>query len=299
MEADGLKIDGVFSGGGIKGLAFVGAYQVLEERGYQFKRLAGTSAGSIVAAMIAAGYNAEEMYHELNSLDANHILDNKRSIFPFKFIKWLPIYWRLGLYTGQALENWISERLKKKGVKTFGDLPPGVLRVVASDLTNGRIVILPDDLHKYDIPFESFPVAKAIRMSCSLPYFFEPVRLKTSNGKVIIVDGGVLSNFPMWLFDKENVKKRRPVLGLKLSPDYQNIPPNEINNALRMFEALFTTMMDAHDARYISRKHEKNIVFIPTEGILTTEFELTDAKKQELVNIGREKTIKFLQKWTY
>src|SRR5690606_26730778 len=116
-------------------------------------------AGSIVAAMIAAGYNAEEMYHELNSLDANHILDNKRSIFPFKFIKWLPIYWRLGLYTGQALENWISERLKKKGVKTFGDLPPGVLRVVASDLTNGRIVILPDDLHKYDIPFESFPVA--------------------------------------------------------------------------------------------------------------------------------------------
>ena len=66
-----------------------------------------------------------------------------------------------------------------------------------------------------------------------------------------------------------------------------------------MFKALFTTMMDAHDARYISRKHEKNIVFIPTEGILTTEFELTDAKKQELVNIGREKTIKFLQKWTY
>ncbi len=66
-----------------------------------------------------------------------------------------------------------------------------------------------------------------------------------------------------------------------------------------MFEALFTTMKDAHDARYISRKHEKNIIFIPTEGILTTEFGLTEEKKQELVNIGREQTIKFLQKWTY
>jgi NTE family protein len=299
LEADELDIDGVFSGGGIKGLAFVGAYQELEKRGYRFKRLAGTSAGSIVAAMIAAGYNSKEMLDELNSLEAEQILDEQRSIFPFKFIKWIPIYWRLGLYKGQALENWIDERLKKKGVKTFGDLPPGGLRVVASDLTNGKILIIPDDLYKYNIPFESFSVAKAVRMSCSLPYFFEPVRLKTSEGKVIIVDGGVLSNFPMWLFDQENVKKIRPVLGLKLSPDYKNIPPNEINNALQMFEALFTTMKDAHDARYISRKHEKNIIFIPTEGILTTEFGLTEEKKQELVNIGREQTIKFLQKWTY
>jgi len=299
LEADELDIDGVFSGGGIKGLAFVGAYQELEKRGYRFKRLAGTSAGSIVAAMIAAGYNSKEMLDELNSLEAEQILDEQRSIFPFKFIKWIPIYWRLGLYKGQALENWIDERLKKKGVKTFGDLPPGGLRVVASDLTNGKILIIPDDLYKYNIPFESFSVAKAVRMSCSLPYFFEPVRLKTSEGKVIIVDGGVLSNFPMWLFDQENVKKIRPVLGLKLSPGYKNIPPNEINNALQMFEALFTTMKDAHDARYISRKHEKNIIFIPTEGILTTEFGLTEEKKQELVNIGREQTIKFLQKWTY
>ena len=78
LEADELDIDGVFSGGGIKGLAFVGAYQELEKRGYRFKRLAGTSAGSIVAAMIAAGYNSKEMLDELNSLEAEEILDETR-----------------------------------------------------------------------------------------------------------------------------------------------------------------------------------------------------------------------------
>jgi NTE family protein len=51
-----MLIDGVFSGGGIKDFALIGAYQVLEENGFQFHRLAGTSAGAILAGFIAAGY---------------------------------------------------------------------------------------------------------------------------------------------------------------------------------------------------------------------------------------------------
>ena len=56
-----MEVDGVFSGGGIKGFAYVGAIQILEERGIQFKRVAGTSAGAILAAFIAAGFNAQEL----------------------------------------------------------------------------------------------------------------------------------------------------------------------------------------------------------------------------------------------
>lgn len=136
-------------------------------------------------------------------------------------------------------------------------------------------------------------------MSCSLPYFFEPVRLKINHRKIVIVDGGVLSNFPMWLFDRENVMKERPVLGIKLSPNINEQPPREIKNALQMFEALFSTMKDAHDTRYISRKHEKNIIFIPTEGMLTTEFGITNEGKEDLIKIGKEKTLKFLKNWAY
>ena len=56
-----MLVDGVFSGGGIKGFAFVGALQVLEDRGIYFERVAGTSAGAIMACFIAAGYTADEI----------------------------------------------------------------------------------------------------------------------------------------------------------------------------------------------------------------------------------------------
>ena len=172
--------------------------------------------------------------------------------------------------------------------------------MIASDLTNGRLVVIPNDLPKYGIPIESFPIAKAIRMSCSIPYFFEPVKIKTMDGSNVVVDGGVLSNFPMWLFDQENVKKVRPVIGIKLTSNGTNHPPkNKINNAIQMFEALFETMKDAHDARYISRKHEKNIIFIPTEGVMSTEFDLSDERKQALFQVGEQSANEFFKKWCY
>jgi len=294
-----MYIDGVFSGGGIKGFALIGAYQAIEERGLKFKRVAGTSAGSIVAALIAANYTSKEVYQLIDELDLVNFLDQRRTFIPTKVAKWLLLYWRMGLYKGNNLEEWLEKKLAVRGIRTFADLPPQTLRVIASDLTNGRLMVIPDDLHNYGINLNAFSVAKAIRMSCSLPYFFEPVKLKNSVTPSIIVDGGVLSNFPMWLFDKENVKKVRPVLGIKLSHHLNGLPKNEINNAINLFEALFETMKDAHDSRYISRKHEKNIIFIPTEGVLTTDFELTPERKRLLFELGYNRTTKFFKTWSY
>lgn len=294
-----MYIDGVFSGGGIKGFALIGAYHAVEDRGLQFKRVAGTSAGSIVAALIAANYSSKEIYNLIDELNLEDFLDHRVTFFPSPITKWILLYWKLGLYKGNKLEEWIASKLAARGIRTFADLPPQTLRVIASDLTNGRLVVLPDDLHHYGINPNTFPIAKAIRMSCSLPYFFEPVKIKNGGTPNIVVDGGVLSNFPMWLFDKENVKKVRPVLGIKLSPHINERPKNKINNAINLFEALFETMKDAHDSRYISRKHAKNIVFIPTEGILTTDFELSAERKKALFELGYTQTKTFLSSWTY
>ncbi|WP_210365902.1 patatin-like phospholipase family protein [Bacillus sp. REN3] len=294
-----MYIDGVFSGGGIKGFALIGACAAIEERGFKFKRVAGTSAGSLIAGLLAAGYSSTEMKLLVDGLDLKKFLDSRKTIFPTALTKWLYVYWRLGLYKGSELECWINEKLAARGLKTFGDLPPDTLRVIASDLTNGRLLILPDDLPKYGINPRTFPIARAIRMSCSLPFFFEPVKLRDRVGTNIVVDGGVLSNFPMWLFDKENIKKVRPVLGVKLSHHLTQQPTNKIKNALQLYEALFETMKDAHDSRYISRKHEKNIIFIPTEGALTTEFQLTNEKKDELVGLGKEYADRFFKSWCY
>jgi NTE family protein len=295
-----MEIDGVFSGGGVKGIAIIGAIKAIEDKGFLFKRVAGTSAGSIIAALMAAGYNSDEIFKMMDEINLKDFLDPRRTLLPAPFGKWLLLYWRLGLYKGNVLEGWMSEKLALKGIRTFADLSPNKLRVIASDLTNSRLVVLPNDLPKYGIPIETFPVAKAIRMSCSIPYFFEPVKIKSSDGSNVMVDGGVLSNFPMWLFDQENVKKVRPVIGIKLTSNGSHHPPkNKINNAIQMFEALFETMKDAHDARYISRKHVKNIIFIPTEGVLTTEFDLSDKRKLALFHVGEQSAYEFLKKWCY
>ncbi|RFB17137.1 hypothetical protein DZB84_12185 [Bacillus sp. HNG] len=294
-----MLIDGVFSGGGIKGFALIGAYQAIEERGLAFERMAGTSAGSLIAALIAAGYTSGEIIELMEELDLGDFLDQRKAFLPTPLAKWLLLYWRLGLYKGDMLEKWIYQKLRAKGVVTFQNLPPGRLRIIASDLTNGRIMVLPDDLERYGIHPASFPVAKAVRMSCSLPYFFEPVRLKDYQGNTIVVDGGVLSNFPIWLFDEEKKLKKRPVLGIKLSGSSQQQKQNKIHNAIDMFGALFETMKNAHDARYISRRHEKNIIFIPIESGLTTEFGVTDEKKQELILQGKIRAESFLRTWCY
>lgn len=292
-----MLVDGVFSGGGIKGFAFVGALQVLEENDIHFERVAGTSAGAILAAFLAAGYTVDEIETMLDELDVTTFLDPPKTVLPFPFMKWINLYFRMGLYQGKALEKWFYEKLSDRNVYTFDDLPTGSLKLIASDLTNGTMLVLPDDLSKYGVNPGTFSVAKALRMSCGVPFFFQPVKLKVSKGESIVVDGGVLSNFPIWLFEDESGKKERPVLGLKLSNPREDMEPHKINNGLNLFEALFTTMKDAHDERYISRIHEKNIIFIPVENYSATKFDLDDETKERLIEIGRSRTTQFLKSW--
>lgn len=293
-----MYIDGVFSGGGIKGLALIGASQAVEMRGLRFARLAGTSAGAIIAAFLAAGYRSDEIFQLMEDLELREFLDERKAIMPFRFLKWISIYWRLGLYKGNKLEAWIAEKLRAKNISVFGDLPYGALKIVASDLTEGKMIILPDDLPQYGLVPERFSIARAVRMSCSLPYFFEPVKLTSARGKNIVVDGGVLSNFPIWLFTEEKIRVR-PVLGFKLSSTEEHRPKKLIRNAFEMYTALFETMKDAHDTRHILAKHEKDIVFLPVDYMVTTEFELTAEKKLALIELGRERTQEFLKRWTY
>lgn len=290
-----MLIDGVFSGGGIKGFAYIGAMQVLEEKNYRFKRVAGTSAGAIMAVFIAAGYTAKEIEEILDELNLKSLLDPPKPAGTLPFLKWLNLYFRMGLYKGKALEKWFYKKLAAKGILTFNDLPKDSLKIVASDLTNGRMVVIPDDLASYGIDWRKFSVAKALRMSCGIPFFFEPIKLSDHNGECLFVDGGILSNFPLWIFDNGN--KQRPTIGLKLSNPREDMPPQKINNGLNLFEALFSTMKNAHDERYISRKHERNIVFIPLEKYSATQFDLDDETKQILIEIGRKRTLKFLETW--
>ncbi|GAB3052113.1 patatin-like phospholipase family protein [Virgibacillus ainsalahensis] len=295
-----MIIDGVFSGGGVKAYAFVGALESIDKKGLYFERLAGTSAGAIVASFLAANYSYVEIRNLLHELDLREFLDPPRLSKFIPMSKWFFLYFQLGLYKGDKLEKWLQIQLAKKNINTFVDLKEGYLKVVVSDLSLGKLVVIPDDLKRiYNIEPKHFPVAKAVRMSCGFPYFFMPKKMpgKTSK-KSIIVDGGLLSNFPLWVFGNGDSKNDRPILGVKLteSIDKQNIP-SDINNAFDMFHALFSTMKQAHDSRYISKSQKNNIIFIPVENVGTTDFQLGEKAKEYLVQAGKERTDHFLRYW--
>lgn len=294
-----MKIDVAISGGGIKGYALLGAIQELEEKGFSFEQFAATSSGAILASLYSAGYKSEEIQRMFTTVDVSKFLDSRKTCSLIPFSKWLFLYWKMGLYQGNYLEVWLEQMLKRRGVYTFKDLPKNKLRIIAADITNGKLLVLPDDLHQYGIEKETFPVARAVRMSCSLPYVFEPVKLKSLGETALIVDGGILSNFPIWLFVDKNGKKKRPVIGLKLTAKADDLPARKIKNSIQLFESLFTAMKNAHDAKYVSRKLEKQIVFIPTNHLSTTDFSITDERKNALIELGRYHTKEFLKTWSY
>ena len=291
-----IEIDAVFSGGGVRGFAYIGAIQELERAQITFKRVAGTSAGAIVAAFIAAGISSEEMKEYLQELDSTLLRDEQRFTQKLPLIKWVRLYKKLGLYRGDLLEKWLRDKLARKGLCTFGDLEEGTLKIIASDLSNGEIVVLPDDLFKYGIDANSFSIAKAIRMSCSLPFFYEPMCLDCNGQKALIVDGGVLSNFPLWLFQNEFAE--RPVIGFQLTGDNKKIPNGEINNGVQLVEALFKTMKDAHDRRYIDKQWARQVVFLPVNDLVgTMEENISEETIEALIEVGCVRTRYFLAKW--
>lgn len=296
-----MKIDGVFSGGGVKAFAFVGVLEVLEEQNLELERVAGTSAGAIVASLIAAGYEFHEIKAIINELDLTKFTDPPVLSKLLPFTKWLFLYRMLGLNKGDRLEHWLNTKLASKNIHTFHDIKASYLKVVVSDLSLGKLVVIPDDLERvYGIQPAYFPVSKAVRMSAGFPFFFMPKKMPGKyKKKSIIVDGGLLSNFPLWIFDHKNSSRQRPILGIKLTDaSDKSIGPRKINNALDMFQALFSTMKQAHDARYISKNEKKDIIIVPVSNVGTVNFQLSQEKKEELIQSGREHASEFLKRWS-
>ncbi|MEC5422276.1 patatin-like phospholipase family protein [Virgibacillus sp. C22-A2] len=296
-----MKIDGVFSGGGVKSFAFIGALKSIEENSLQLERVAGTSAGAIVASFIAADYRHDEISNMLTELDLKYFLDPPRLTTWIPFSKWFFLYFQLGINKGERLENWLYQQLAKKNIFTFNDLKEGYLKVVVSDLSLGKLVVISDDLQRiYGLDPGNFSIAKAVRMSAGFPYFFMPKKLAgRGNDKSVIVDGGLLSNFPLWIFENRGTKNNRPILGVKLSTTVEEkSQPRQIRNAFDMFHALFSTMKQAHDARYISTSQKNNIIFIPIEEDMgTTDFYISNEKKEQLISAGTNSADLFLKHW--
>lgn len=289
-----MKIDAVFEGGGIKGLAYLGAIEVMEDAGYQWNQLAGTSAGSIVATLLAVGYSGNELFNQFSTFPYE-TLKKKTRLSQLPYIgPWLSLWFYNGLYKMTPLEEWMNDALKEKGIYQFGDLPDNKLKIIITDISKNRMTILPDDLPRYGIDPSTFPLALAVRMSSSIPFFFLPGNL---NGNTIL-DGGLLSNYPIWIFDSKE-KPRWPTFGFRLSGPSVVTQPQEIKGTIDFTLGLVRTMIEAHDKRYIENHDAARTIFIKDISVGATEFNLTLKDKTHLIELGRESARKFLNNWDF
>ncbi|WP_165967117.1 patatin-like phospholipase family protein [Jeotgalibacillus sp. S-D1] len=289
-----MIIDLVFSGGGVKAIAFIGVVEALEERGIKVRRVAGTSAGAIVGALVAAGYTSTEIKSMLPTLSHLFFKENNQKSWVPSWLRWLRLYWKKGLYTGDGLLDWLEQKLKDKGIRRFCDLPYGSFKMVASDLTAGKMIVLPDDAINYDRDPQLMNVAKAVRMSASLPFFYEPVRLMKGKQVHLIVDGGVLSNFPIWLLEEKGADNTIPIIGFQLQTEDKKQVHHKINNVIELYSALFITMKEAHDARHLEKIGKRNVLIIPVPSISLTNAYMSANEMHALIETGRACTLAYL-----
>jgi len=216
-----LRADLALEGGGVKGIGLAGAVLALDEAGYSFARVAGTSAGAIAACLIASISKANKPMTALRTYlgqlefakfmpegKVHQFFDQQGGVVQ-KANDAVILTHRMGLYPGTYLAQWLQPILGELGVHTFADLKidqsddPGMslppnrryrLVVHVSDITRGELVQLPWDYAYYGLPADDQPVVGAVRASMSIPFFFEPVTVQTNQASLDMAmpDGSVI-----------------------------------------------------------------------------------------------------------
>jgi NTE family protein len=280
-----IEAYGVFEGGGVKGIALVGALKAAEERGIKFRAVAGTSAGAIVSSLHAAGYTVEQLRDILYGTNFRSFMDPVVE----GVTSWVPganfakAWSAMGLYKGDVFHSWIREKLSKKilgipgGNPCFRDLIQQggkPLAVVATEVTSQRIRDFRNGRH------DDMNIADAVRMSMSIPFFFKPYQY----GSQLYVDGGVLSNFPAWVFESESVTTQPPIpiIGFRFEPE----PPGPIENIWELGMALVGTIQKEGVRLLNAGTSNVFTVELPTAGVSTTDFDLSDDDKKRLFDYG-------------
>lgn len=324
------EADAVFEGGGVKGVALAGALAAAEESGVRvWKNVAGTSAGAIVACLIVVGYDGKRLKQILDDVVYARFADYG----PLGKVQgWLWNQFRArGLAPGLYFTRWLAERIKEsplaqklgKEELTFADvvrddLPPGLrpedveraryrLRVIGSEVTSARMLVLPQDIERYcrqdGTPYtaDTLTLVEAVRMSMSYPFLFTPhVLYDTNKRPYYVVDGGLLSNFPVWLFDRRDGKPpARPTWAFRLHGGSSEEPAEPYRPLampfwrLKLAQAMFSAAVGAWDERQVTEAASVRAINIPTFDIATTDFNLSPANSARLYQAGVDSTKRF------
>lgn len=334
----------VFEGGGVKGIAYVGALEVLDKEGIlqNIERVAGTSAGAMVAVLVGLGYTAEDLKDILWKIRFRNFLDSSWGLIR-NTERLIEDY---GWYKGDFFRNLMADHIKAKtgdGEATFKDIekmrkegkPFRDIYLVGADLSTGFSKVFSASATP------DVKVADAARISMSIPLIFAAVKGVNEDGH-IYVDGGLLDNYAIKVFDRvnyvvdeANIRKtdyykkinqklkandtekmekslgrvneyvyNKETLGFRLDAKEDinlfldpNAQPKtkKIDDIISYTTALVTTLIDFQNNVHLHSDDWQRTVYIDSLGISSIDFDISDSKKQKLVDSGVSHTKAYLE----
>ena len=324
--ASGMRADLVLSGGGVKGIGLVGAVVALMDAGYSAQRISGTSAGSLVGAIVAAASHgprltAEQIKELTLGIDYRKFADAG----PIERIPLAGPLWGVlggaGIYKGDYARDWIRGQLEDLGVVTFGDLAldddelPEEQRyklvVTVADVTKGLLVRLPWDYREvYGLDPDEQPVADAVRASMSIPFIFRPSTLTSAGGLTsTLLDGGVLSNFPIDSLDRTDDKPPRwPSFGVTVLPNLPEgndslipaLAPLRLLGSAHLLEELITTVLVGRDQAYLNQPWvSARAIRVDSTDVGFLDFDISERGIEALYAKGYLAADDFLSTWNW
>lgn len=296
-----MYADIVCEGGGVKGIALVGSINCLENYRYEFKKMAGTSAGAVISSLLAVGYRGEELKNLVLNLDYNKLMFTTKFKKVSSMLKGgINLFFKKGIYSTENIEKYLYNLFLAKGKTKFKDISingESPLKIIASDITNKKLLILPDDLPNYGIDPMEFEISKAVVMSISIPFYFFPFIFKTTTEKDFIVDGGLLSNFPIWIFDSKDTPIW-PTFGLRLKED-DTFHLKKRYSLFSYLSDIIQTAITHNENIYLENKDSVRTIDLPTLSIKTTDFNLNKSKILSLYKSGYKTTENFINSWSF
>ncbi len=271
----------LFGGGAVRGTAYCGAIKALEELNVKADILAGSSVGSILAGLLAVGYNAEEISDIILKVNFELFKDLQFALGP-----------QFALSKGEVFLDWIRDAIEKK---FYGDsYKKGTHKAVTfSDLDKNLVIITTDlssfeckEFSKFETP--DFEVATAIRISCSMPGLMKPFEYNNR----VLVDGDLQKSVPMWKLSKNLQPDDGRILEFRLEGDFEGKDKNTIEylNSIYSYATCTRTqfLCDLYGscARY-------DYIVINTGDLNIVDFNLSDEKREQLLQNGYNQTMSY------
>ncbi|MBI1268183.1 MAG: hypothetical protein GC193_12225 [Cryomorphaceae bacterium] len=301
----------IFEGAGMRGIAYAGVVQAMEERQEldQIEKFGGTSAGAIMAMLLTLGYNSNEIFDLLSNTSFESFNDGEY-YFPGGLYR---LKNQFGWYKGDELNAWLGEAIYAKTNNadiTFEELHllgyPD-LYCVATCLNKQTMVVL---------SHESYPdmlVRDAVHISCAIPFYYRAIFVDTNghvfdepaNGRDVMLDGGLLANFPISIFDETDEHGNRivnpHVQGIRIDENDQieanrkggMLVERRIDSFESYVESLYVLVLETMNRSTLTPEDWARTISVSSAGIGPKVRRLSAKDKSALLEMGYRGWVEF------